>query len=44
MQPGGFAAGNAYLTGRAGEEKKDGEAPASPALDEIEKEIAERRK
>jgi hypothetical protein len=44
VQPGGFAAGNAYLTGRPGEEKEEGEAAGSSALDEIEKEIAERRK
>ena len=44
VQPGSFAAGSAYLIGKPGEEEKEGEAPGSSALDEIEKEIAERRK
>ena len=44
VQPGSFAAGSAYLIGKPGEEKNEGEAPGSSALDEIEKEIAERRK
>jgi hypothetical protein len=43
VQPGGFAAGNAYFTGKPGEEKREGEAPASSTLDELEKEIAERQ-
>jgi hypothetical protein len=43
VQPGGFAAGNAYLTGKPGDEKKEGEAPSSSELDRIEQEIAERK-
>jgi hypothetical protein len=44
VQPGNFAAGNAYFTGKPGEEKKEGAAPGSSALDELEKEIAARQK
>ena len=43
VQPGSFAPGSAYFAGKPGEEKKDGEAPASAKLDELEKEIAERK-
>ncbi len=43
VQPGGFAPGTAHFAGKPGEEKKDGEAPASAKLDALEKEIAERK-
>ncbi len=45
MQPGAFAPGAAAFTGKPGEEekKKDGEAAKRPELDELEKEIAERK-
>src|SRR6266540_1377177 len=44
IQPGQFAAGEAYFTGKPGEEKKEkGEAPKSAELAKIEKEIAERK-
>ena len=46
IQPGQFATGEAYFTGKPGEEKKDGkpaEAAKSPALETLEKEIAERK-
>ena len=44
MSP-GLAAGTAHLTGKAGDEKKaDGAAGEHPALTEIEKEIAAKRK
>ncbi len=43
VQPGQFAAGNAYFTGKP-EEKKDGEAaPASEELRKLEQEIAARK-
>lgn len=44
VQPGGFATGNAYFTGKP-EEKKEGapEAPKGGELEEIEREIAERK-
>jgi hypothetical protein len=45
VQPGSFAAGSAYFTGKPGEEKKE-EAPGpakSPELSELEKEIAARK-
>ncbi len=44
VQPGGFAAGNAYFTGKP-EEKKEGTAPAAQGadLEKLEKEIAERK-
>ena len=44
VQPGGFAAGSAYFTGKP-EEKKEGAAPAaqSSELEKLEKEIAERK-
>ncbi len=43
VQPGHFAAGNAYFTGKPGEEEKKGEAPKSAELDALEKEIASRK-
>jgi hypothetical protein len=43
VQPGHFAAGSAYFTGKPGEEEKKGGAPASPELEELEKEIASRK-
>jgi hypothetical protein len=42
VQPGSFATGSAYFTGKA-HEKKDGAAAASSKLDELEREIAERK-
>jgi hypothetical protein len=43
VQPGGFATGSAYFTGKP-EEKKDGaDAPATPALEKLEQEIAARK-
>jgi hypothetical protein len=42
VQPGSFAAGAAYFTGKEGEEKK-GEAPKSAELEKLEKEIAARK-
>jgi hypothetical protein len=44
VQPGGFATGNAYFTGKA-EEKKEGagEAPKGGELEKIEREIAARK-
>lgn len=43
VQPGGFATGSAYFTGKP-EEKKDGaEAPKSAELEKLEREIAERK-
>jgi hypothetical protein len=42
IQPGQFAAGEAYFTGKPGEEKK-GEAPKSAEMEKLEKEIAERK-
>jgi hypothetical protein len=45
LQPGQFAAGEAYFTGKPGEEKKGEGAPApkSPEMEKLEKEIAERK-
>jgi hypothetical protein len=45
MQPGQFAAGAAYFTGKPGEEKKGegAEAVKSPELEQLEKEIATRK-
>jgi hypothetical protein len=46
VQPGQFAAGAAYFTGKPGEEKKEGEAPEAakhPELEKMEKEIAARK-
>jgi hypothetical protein len=42
VQPGGFATGSAYFTGKEGE-KKAGEAPANPELEKLEREIADRK-
>ena len=44
VQPGGFAPGSAYFTGKP-DEKKDGapEAPKSTELEQLEREVAERR-
>ena len=44
VQPGGFATGAAYFTGKRDEEKAEG-APAAqaPGLDRLEKEIAGRK-
>ena len=42
VQPGQFAAGAAYFTGKEGEEKK-GEAARSPELEKLEREIAARK-
>jgi hypothetical protein len=42
IQPGQFAAGEAYFTGKPGEEKK-GEAPKTPEMEQLEKEIAARK-
>lgn len=42
MSP-GLAAGAAHLTGKPGDEKKDGAAGEHPALTEVEKEIAAKR-
>ena len=42
LQPGQFAAGEAYFTGKPGEEKK-GEAPKSPEIEKLEKEIEARK-
>ncbi len=43
IQPGHFATGEAHFTGKPGEEKKEGEAPRSGELVQLEKEIAERK-
>jgi hypothetical protein len=46
VQPGGFATGSAYFTGKPEEEKKKEGAPETPKsteLEKIEREIAERR-
>ncbi len=45
VQPGQFAAGAAYFTGKPGEEKKEGqgEAAKSPEIEKLEKEIAARK-
>jgi hypothetical protein len=42
IQPGQFAAGEAYFAGKPGEEK-GGEAPRTPEMEKLEKEIAERK-
>ncbi len=42
IQPGQFAAGEAYFTGKPGEEKK-GEAPKTPEIEQIELEIEARK-
>jgi hypothetical protein len=45
IQPGQFAPGEAYFAGKPGEEKKAGapDAPKSPEMEKLEKEIAERK-
>jgi hypothetical protein len=44
VQPGSFAAGSAYFTGKPGEEADRKASPApSPELEELEKEIASRK-
>jgi hypothetical protein len=44
VQPGNFAAGSAYFTGKPGEEKERApEAPKSAELEKLEREIAERK-
>jgi hypothetical protein len=40
----GYAPGMAHLTGKAAEEKKAGEAKATPELEKLAKEIEEQRK
>jgi len=40
----GYAPGMAHLTGKGAEEKKEGEAKAAPELDQLAKEIEEKRK
>jgi hypothetical protein len=42
IQPGSFAAGEAYFTGKPGEEKK-GEAPKTKEMEKLEEEIAARK-
>ncbi len=42
VQPGSFAAGSAYFTGKPGE-KKDGAPPESAELEKLEREIAARK-
>jgi hypothetical protein len=42
MTPGGFATGEAHFTGKPGEEKP-GEAPKSPEIEKLEKEIEAKR-
>ena len=43
VQPGGFATGAAYFTGKPEEKKEGAEAARSPELEKIEKEIAARK-
>jgi hypothetical protein len=43
VQPGSFAAGSAYFTGKPGEEEKKAEGAGSPELEKLEKEIAARK-
>ncbi len=44
VQPGSFAAGSAYFTGKPGEEADGKTTPArSPELEKLEKEIAQRK-
>ncbi len=44
VQPGSFAAGSAYFTGKPGEEKEGAaDAPKSTELEKLEREIAERK-
>lgn len=43
VQPGGFAAGSAYFTGKPEEKKEGGEAATGGELERLEREVAERR-
>jgi hypothetical protein len=43
VQPGGFATGAAYFTGKPEDEKKGEAAAQSPALEKLEQEIAARK-
>ncbi len=43
MQPGGFAVGEAHMTGKSSKEKTAGEGANNPQLSKLEKEIAERK-
>jgi hypothetical protein len=43
VQPGSFAAGSAYFTGKPGEEEHGPGAPKSAELERLEREIAERK-
>ena len=43
VQPGQFATGAAYYTGKEGEEKKEGAQPANPEIAKLEQEIAARK-
>ncbi len=43
VQPGGFAPGSAYFTGKPEEKKEPAEAPGSAELEKLEREIAERK-
>ena len=43
VQPGSFAPGSAYFTGKSEEKKEGAEAPKSAELERIEREIAERK-
>jgi hypothetical protein len=43
VQPGSFAAGSAYFTGKAGEKDGAAEAPKSAELEKLEREIADRK-
>lgn len=43
IQPGGFAVGEAHMTGKTSQAKKPGEAAKTPEMERLEKEIAERK-
>ncbi len=43
VQPGSFAAGSAYFTGKSEEKKEGAEAPKSAELEKLEREISERK-
>ncbi len=43
VQPGNFAAGNAYFTGKPEEKKEGADGAQSPELQKLEKEIAARK-
>ena len=43
VQPGSFATGSAYFTGKPEEKKEGEEAPRSAELEQLEKEIAARK-